>query len=146
MAAAAVPRELALFGALLPLGVIAQVRLWALTVENGLAPGYVMGHYILSMILLDAAFALAWCATYEPSERERTDDRAGVWAVRFLLPLGALTFAVVTAVTAAGPHAGGAGTVDLINRLDFRGQRICPGWQTAARQSPSCSWCRCLQS
>jgi len=113
--------ELALFGALLPLGVIAQAGLGALTVENDLAPGFVMAHYILSMLILDAAFALAWCSTYEPGERERSTDRLGVWAVRCLLPIGALTIAVGTAVTAAGPHAGGAGTGDVIKRLDFRG-------------------------
>ena len=113
--------ELALFGALLPLGVVAQAGLGALTVENDLAPGFVMGHYILSMLILDAAFALAWCSTYEPGERPRSKDFIGVWAVRALLPIGALTIAVGTAVTASGPHAGGAGTGDVINRLEFKG-------------------------
>ena len=113
--------ELALFGALLPLGVLAQVGLGALTVKNHLAPGFVMGHYILSMLILDAAFALAWCSTYEPRQRRWSSDFLGVWAVRFLLPIGALTIAVGTAVTAAGPHAGGSGTGDIINRLDFKG-------------------------
>ena len=113
--------ELALFGALLPLGVIAQAGLGALTVTHHLSPGFVMGHFVLSMLILDAAFALAWCSTYEPGERVRSTDRLGVWAVRCLLPLGALTIAVGTAVTAAGPHAGGSGTGDVISRLDFRG-------------------------
>ena len=113
--------ELALFGALLPLGVIAQAGLGALTVENDLAPGFVMGHYILSMLILDAAFALAWCSTYEPRERRWSNDFVGVWGVRCLLPVGALTIAVGTAVTASGPHAGGAGTGDVIKRLDFKG-------------------------
>ena len=113
--------ELALFGALLPLGVIAQAGLGALTVKNHLAPGFVMGHYILSMLILDAAFALAWCSTYEPRQRKWSSDFFGVWAVRCLLPIGALTIAVGTAVTAAGPHAGGAGTGDVIDRLDFKG-------------------------
>ena len=113
--------ELALFGALLPLGVIAQAGLGALTVTHHLSPGFVMGHFVLSMLILDAAFALSWCSTYEPGERERSTDRLGVWAVRCLLPIGALTIAVGTAVTAAGPHAGGAGTGDVIKRLDFRG-------------------------
>ena len=113
--------ELALFGALLPIGVVAQAGLGALTVTHHLSPGFVMGHFVLSMLILDAAFALAWCSTYEPGERERSTDRLGVWAVRCLLPIGALTIAVGTAVTAAGPHAGGSGTGDVIKRLDFRG-------------------------
>ena len=58
--------HLALFGALLPLGVIGQAILGALVVKSHLAPGLVMGHFMLSMLLLDAGFALAWCARYEP--------------------------------------------------------------------------------
>ena len=58
--------HLALFGALLPLGVIGQAILGALVVKYHLAPGLVMCHFILSMLLLDASFALAWCSRYEP--------------------------------------------------------------------------------
>src|SRR5213083_2915116 len=47
--------HLALFGALLPLGVIGQAILGALVVKHHLAPGLVMSHFILSMFLLDAA-------------------------------------------------------------------------------------------
>ena len=64
--------HLALFGALLPLGVIGQAILGALVVKYHLAPGLVMSHFILSMLLLDAAFALAWCSRYEPWERRRS--------------------------------------------------------------------------
>src|SRR5215813_3316494 len=64
--------HLALFGALLPLGVIGQAILGALVVKHDLAPGLVMCHFILSMILVDAAFALAWCSRYEPNERRRS--------------------------------------------------------------------------
>ena len=56
--------HLALFGALLPLGVLGQAILGALVVKFHLAPGLVMSHFILSMILLDASFALAWSAPY----------------------------------------------------------------------------------
>src|SRR5215218_6942027 len=74
--------HLALFGALLPVGVVCQAVLGALVVKYHLAPGLVMMHFILSMILLDAAFALAWCSRYEPWERRRSSDRLGVWALR----------------------------------------------------------------
>ena len=66
--------HLALFGALLPLGVIGQAILGALVVKYHLAPGLVMSHFILSMMLLDAAFALAWCSRYEPRERRYLPD------------------------------------------------------------------------
>ncbi len=112
--------HLALFGALLPLGVIGQAILGALVVKHHLAPGLVMSHFILSMMLLDAAFALAWCSRYEPWERRRSRDRASVWAVRALIPLGQLTILAGTIATASGPHAG-AHEGQLVHRFDFEG-------------------------
>ncbi|HEV7771133.1 MAG TPA: COX15/CtaA family protein [Solirubrobacterales bacterium] len=112
--------HLALFGALLPLGVIGQAILGALVVKHHLAPGLVMSHFILSMMLLDAAFALAWCSRYEPWERRRSNDRLGVWAVRALIPLGQLTILAGTIATASGPHAG-AHEGELVHRFDFEG-------------------------
>ena len=56
------------------------------TVRNHLAPGFVMGHFALSMLILIAAAALAWRARYEPGERPRSTRPASVWAVRALLP------------------------------------------------------------
>jgi len=94
--------HLALFGALLPLGVIGQAILGGLVVRYHLAPGLVMSHFILSMLLLDASFALAWCARYEPWERRRSSDRLGVWTVRALIPLGQLTILAGTIATAFG--------------------------------------------
>lgn len=112
--------HLALFGALLPLGVIGQAILGALVVEHHLAPGLVMLHFILSMMLLDAAFALAWCSRYEPWQRRRSEDRLGVWAVRALIPLGQLTILAGTVATASGPHAG-AHAGQLVHRFTFEG-------------------------
>jgi cytochrome c oxidase assembly protein subunit 15 len=112
--------HLAFFGALLPLGVIGQAILGALVVEYHLAPGLVMSHFILSMMLLDAAFALAWCSRYEPWARRRSHDRLGVWAVRALVPLGQLTILAGTIATASGPHAG-AHEGQLVHRFDFEG-------------------------
>lgn len=112
--------HLAFFGALLPLGVVCQAILGALVVKYHLAPGLVMGHFILSMLLLDAAFALAWCARYEPGERRASSDRLGVWAVRALIPLGQLTILAGTIATGSGPHAG-AHEGELVHRFDFEG-------------------------
>jgi heme a synthase len=112
--------HLALFGALLPLGVIGQAILGALVVKYHLAPGLVMSHFILSMMLLDAAFALAWCSRYEPWERRRSKDRLSVWAVRALIPLGQLTILAGTIATASGPHAGDH-EGELVHRFDFEG-------------------------
>jgi len=114
-------RDLARLGVLLPLGVVGQAVLGGFTVRNHLAPGFVMGHFALSMVILVAAVALAWRARYEPGERPRRLDRRAVWAVRALVPIGALTIFLGTAATAAGPHAGGAGTGDEIDRLEWKG-------------------------
>ncbi|HEX2392408.1 MAG TPA: COX15/CtaA family protein [Solirubrobacterales bacterium] len=112
--------HLALFGALLPLGVVGQAILGALVVKYHLAPGLVMSHFILSMMLLDAGFALFWCSRYEPWERRRSGDRIGVWAVRALIPVGQLTILAGTIATASGPHAG-AHAGQLVHRFTFRG-------------------------
>jgi cytochrome c oxidase assembly protein subunit 15 len=114
-------RDLALIGLLLPVGVLSQAVLGGLTVIYHLAPGFVMGHYALSMLILIAAFSLAWRAGHEPGERPRTSDQVSVWAVRGLLVLGAITILLGTTATAAGPHAGGSGTGDEIDRLEWFG-------------------------
>src|SRR5689334_312002 len=98
--------HLALFGAFLPLGVIGQAILVALVVKSHLPPSLVKSHFFLSMVLLDAAFALFWCSRSEPWERRRSRDRLGVWSVRALIPIGQLTILLGTIATASGPHAG----------------------------------------
>ena len=100
---------------------LGQAVLGGLTVLYGLAPGWVIGHFLLSMALLVAAFALAWRATFEPGERPLATDRLTTWSVRALLVPGALTLSLGTIATAAGPHAGGEGTGDIVPRLRWRG-------------------------
>ena len=114
-------RDLAMIGALLPLGVVGQAVLGGFTVRNHLAPGFVMGHFALSMLILIAAVALVWRAHFEPDDLPRSTDRVAVWSVRGLLALGAVAILAGTAATAAGPHAGGAGSGDEIDRLEWRG-------------------------
>jgi cytochrome c oxidase assembly protein subunit 15 len=114
-------RDLAAIGLLLPLGVLGQAVLGGFTVKHHLAPGFVMGHYGLSMLLLTASVTLLWRSRHEPGSRPRSTDRITVWAVRALLPVGAVAIFLGTASTAAGPHAGGAGTGDVIDRLEWRG-------------------------
>ncbi len=116
-------RDLALLGLLLPLGVVAQAVLGGFTVLYDLAPGFVMSHYILSMLILIACVALDWRAHREPAERAQRPpaDRAVAFGVWSLIPVGAVTIFAGTAASAAGPHAGGAGTGDVIKRLTFKG-------------------------
>ena len=85
-----------------------------------LAPGFVMAHFSLSLLILIAAFALAWRSTFEPGARPRSTDRVGVWSVRALAPLGGLTIFAGTLATASGPHSGGF-TGQVVHRLHFKG-------------------------
>jgi cytochrome c oxidase assembly protein subunit 15 len=113
-------RDLAWLALLLPLGVVAQAVLGGFTVLHHLAPGFVMAHFSLSLLVLVAAVALAWRSTHEPGSRPRSDDRLVVWSTRALLPVGALTIFAGTATTAAGPHSGGF-TGQVVHRLHFKG-------------------------
>ncbi len=112
--------HLAFFGALLPIGVLGQAVLGALVVEHHLPPELVIGHFILSMILLDAAFVLYWCSRYEPGDRRFSSDAFGVWSVRALIPFGQLTVLLGTITTASGPHPGDH-DLTLVQRFDFKG-------------------------
>src|SRR3954468_17748595 len=94
-------RDLLLTALLLPVGVLGQVVLGGLTVLYGLAPGWVIGHFLVSMALLVVSVTLVWRATHEPGSRPR-GDRPTVWAVRGLLVLGGLTLTLGTIATAAG--------------------------------------------
>ncbi len=113
-------RDLAWLAVLLPLGVVAQAVLGGFTVREHLAPGFVMAHFSLSMVILIAALALAWRSTYEPGSRPRSTDRVSVWSVRSLTVLAALTIFAGTAATAAGPHSGGV-EGQHVHRLHFKG-------------------------
>lgn len=113
-------RDLAILATLLPLGVVAQAVLGGFTVREHLAPGFVMSHFLLSMVILIAAFALAWRATYPPGYRPRATSRGLVWSVRGLAVLCAGTLVAGTAATAAGPHSGGL-VGQHIERLTIEG-------------------------
>src|SRR6476661_3641904 len=107
-----VRRDLVWLSLLLPLGVVCQAVLGGFTVLYDLAPGFVMSHYLLSMLILVACVALDWRAHREPADNaaDGPGDRLMARAVWGLVGLGAVTIFAGTAATAAGPHAGGAGT------------------------------------
>src|ERR1700682_4237816 len=65
-------RDLALLAVSLPLGVVAQAVLGGFTVREHLAPGFVMAHFGLSMLIVIAAVALAWRSAHEPGSRPRS--------------------------------------------------------------------------
>jgi cytochrome c oxidase assembly protein subunit 15 len=87
-------------------GVIAQIILGALVVREHLPPQLVMGHFLLSMVLVWNAMVL--------HHRAHLDDRAQPVRelpriqrhVRLLTLLATVVFVTGTVVTGAGPHSG----------------------------------------
>jgi cytochrome c oxidase assembly protein subunit 15 len=120
-------RDLMRLSLFLPAGVAGQAIMGGFTVLYGLAPGWVMAHLILSMLLIIPAGALVWRArpAFEPGERDA--DLLVSRVVWGMFVLGFVTIAVGTVVTGAGPHAGGEGTGDVVARLDFKGADTA-GW------------------
>ena len=99
-------------------GVLAQVALGALLVKTELDPRFTMGHFLLSMVLLQNAAVLDTRARSDertasqadrsegPAFGERRHDaltRLLLWAV---LTVGGVLLVTGTLVTGAGPHAG----------------------------------------
>jgi cytochrome c oxidase assembly protein subunit 15 len=113
-------RDLMLLSWTLPAGVMAQAVLGGITVRQKLAPGWVISHFCLSMILVIGAVALVWRSRHLAGSRPAATDRLAVWSARGLLPLGALAIVAGTFATAAGPHSGGAKGQHII-RITFKG-------------------------
>ena len=114
-------RDLVVPSVLLPLGVAGQAVLGGLTVIFDLTWQLVIAHYLLSALLLVAAVVVAWRVRREPGQPPPVNDRRIVLATRVLGAWGGYVIVAGTFATAAGPHAGGAGTGDLVSRLDVWG-------------------------
>jgi cytochrome c oxidase assembly protein subunit 15 len=113
-------RDLAILGVLLPIGVALQIVLGGLSVLYGLAPGWVMSHFLLSQLILAAALALAWRAHHEP-DSPPSEPRRTVLAVRALAPLAYWVLFLGTVATGSGPHPGASGTGEVVHRFGFHG-------------------------
>lgn len=107
----------------LVLGVIAQALLGALVVEKLLDPPFVMGHFLLSAVLLANAIYLYYRAGLPDGVKTHPVVSPGiVWMARVLMLTVSVVLVTGTVVTGAGPHSGDAGssaTPDLrATRLD----------------------------
>lgn len=106
----------------LPAGVLLQAVIGGLSVLFKLAPGWVMLHYAVSMILLTWAFDLWWRSQRAPEDVGASGASSQtIKLVRGLFFLAAVAILLGTASTAAGPHAGASGTGEFVGRLDFWG-------------------------
>jgi cytochrome c oxidase assembly protein subunit 15 len=93
-------RDLSLLAWGLVVGVIAQILLGKLVVEEALSPKFVMAHFLVSLVLVWNALVLH---TRAGTDEPRTKAPARAWLV--LAAAGAVVF-TGTIVTASGPHAG----------------------------------------
>jgi cytochrome c oxidase assembly protein subunit 15 len=103
----------------LVVGVFAQAVLGGLTVIFDLKPGFVMAHFLLSIVLLTNALALVRRAGQPDAPPHAVVTPRTVTLGRALLGLAAVVLVTGTVVTGAGPHSGG-GKHDDVSRLDLR--------------------------
>ncbi len=100
-------------------GVFAQAVLGGLTVIFDLKPGFVMAHFLLSIVLLTNALVLVRRAGQPDAPAHSVVTPRTVVLGRVLLGLAAAVLVTGTVVTGAGPHSGG-GKRDDVSRLDLR--------------------------
>ena len=102
-------------------GLLAQGAMGAVTVKLELRWGTVMAHFLLALVLLALATLIAWRARRPADAPPPENDRRLVALSRALTVYGGFVIVLGTFATAAGPHAGGAGTGDVVQRLDAFG-------------------------
>lgn len=94
----------------LVIGVIAQALLGALVVAELLAPPFVMGHFLLSVVLLGDAIVLYHRAGISDDTRSHPAlEPTTMWLGRLLVLAASVVLVTGTVVTGAGPHSGDAG-------------------------------------
>jgi cytochrome c oxidase assembly protein subunit 15 len=108
-------RELVVPALILPAGVFVEALLGGLTVLLDLQWQVVIAHYITTCMLLVAAAVLVWRLDH-PADTEPVNDRRLSLATRALTYFGGAVLVAGSFATAAGPHAGGGGTGDYVER------------------------------
>jgi cytochrome c oxidase assembly protein subunit 15 len=98
-------------------GVVAEGAMGGLLVKVELQWASLMAHYVLALALLFVAVMFAWRARRPDDAPAPEHDRRLTLATRALVAYGAFVLVLGTLATAAGPHAGGAGTGDVVERL-----------------------------
>ena len=111
-------RDLVWLAVGLVLGVIGQIVLGGLVVLFDLFPPLVMGHFVLSMILVADAVVLHHRASWPDGSPARAGD-AGLRSLgSWLVVWAAVVLFLGTVVTGSGPHAG-SNEGQLVERLPF---------------------------
>ena len=88
-------------------GVLAQALIGGLTVHSVLNPWIVSTHFLVSMVLIAAAYAF-WLTTREPVGPPAPRSRPVRTLTWLITAVSAVVLTVGTVVTGSGPHAGDA--------------------------------------
>ncbi len=104
-------REMRLWALVLFLGIPAQAVLGGITVLTGLNPYSVMGHFLLSTVIIAAATVTVRRSTEHDGPRRSLVARPIELAGYLLLGLAATVVVLGTVVTGTGPHAGDSSAV-----------------------------------
>lgn len=110
-------RELVLPSLILIGGVFVEALIGGATVLLDLSWQVVILHYVTTCALLIAAAVLVWRLHHGPGTPAVVNPRRTVLATRALTLYGGLVLVLGSFATAAGPHAGGAGTGDYVDRM-----------------------------
>lgn len=106
-------KDLTLLTAGLMLGVIGQIMLGGMVVLYKLAPTLVMGHFLLSIVMVADALVLYHRSGIEPVKGVAMVPAEIVWLSRGILVTVGLVITLGTAVTGSGPHSGSASVARL---------------------------------
>ena len=113
-------RRLVILSLGLVAGVIVQIILGKLVVEELLSPTFVMAHFLVSMVLLANAVLLYYYASQPPTDPVVSVSPGVHWMSRLLVLSGAVVLVTGTVVTGAGPHSGDVpGISQRATRLDI---------------------------
>jgi cytochrome c oxidase assembly protein subunit 15 len=100
-------------------GVFVQAVLGQLTVAFDLKPGFVMAHFLVSILLLTDALVLVRRSGQPDGPAHAVVSARTVLLGRVLVGLATLVLFTGTVVTGAGPHSGG-GKHENVARLDIK--------------------------
>lgn len=105
--------DLTLLSAGLVAGVVGQAVVGGLSVRYDLLPGWVMAHFLLSMLVLADALALHVRAGGPGGRRRGIVRREVRWLAASVVVVAGVVLTAGTVVTGTGPHAGDARAVRL---------------------------------
>jgi cytochrome c oxidase assembly protein subunit 15 len=101
-------------------GILAQIVLGGITVLSHLWPPFVMGHFVLSAILVWNAVVLHHRAGHPDTPGVATVDRRAVVVSRLMVVAAAAVLVTGTVVTGTGPHGGD----EKVARLPFEIEEV----------------------